>query len=146
MNDHSANPRSSTQDLLSKVSRYEALFELAGVINVASDIESVGEVLARRLKYIADVYSWRYVCFDGDPEDTEGPEPTAVLVDGYRGGAEVVRTIPADLSSFEAKLWRDRKTHRSRATAYPSSKGRSRADLGEHPRGERQDSGSLFIQ
>jgi signal transduction histidine kinase len=111
MNDHSASSRSSTQDLLSKVSRYEALFELAGVINAAADIESVGEVLARRLKYIADVYSWRYVCFDGDPEDTEGPEPTAVVVDGYRGGAEVVRTIPADLSSFEAKLWRDRKTH-----------------------------------
>lgn len=43
------------QDLLSKVSRYEALFELTGVINAASDIESVGQVLARRLKYIADV-------------------------------------------------------------------------------------------
>ena len=57
MNDHSANLRSSTQDLLSKVSRYEALFELTGVINAASDIESVGEVLARRLKYIVDVYS-----------------------------------------------------------------------------------------
>ncbi len=110
MNDHSANSRSSTQDLLSKVSRYEALFELAGVINAASDIESVGEALARRLKYIADVYSWRYVCFDGDPEDTDGPEPIAIVVDGYRGGAEVMRTTPAALSSFEATLWRDRKT------------------------------------
>jgi signal transduction histidine kinase len=98
------------QDLLSKVSRYEALFELAGVINAASDIESVGQVLARRLKYIADVYSWRYICFDGDPEDTEGPEPIAIVVDGYRGGAEVMRTAPAALSSFEAESWRDRKT------------------------------------
>ena len=110
MNDHSANSRSSTQVLLSKVSRYEALFELTGVINAASDIESVGEVLARRLKYIADVYSWRYICFDGDPEDTEGPEPIAIVVDGYRGSADVMRTTPAALSSFEAKLWRDRKT------------------------------------
>jgi signal transduction histidine kinase len=110
MNDQSANSRSSMQDLLSKVSRYEALFELAGVINAASDIESVGEVLARRLKYIADVYSWRYVCFDGDPEDTEGPEPIAIVVDGYRGGVGVMRTAPAALSSFEAELWRDRKT------------------------------------
>ena len=110
MNDHSANLRSSTQDLLSKVSRYEALFELTGVINAASDIESVGEVLARRLKYIVDVYSWRYVCFDGDPEDKGGPEPTAVVVDGYRGSAEVMRTDPAVLSTLEARLWRDRKT------------------------------------
>jgi hypothetical protein len=73
LNDRAASSGSSTQDLLSKVSRYEALFELTGVINAATDIESVGEVLARRLKYIADVYSWRYVCFDGDPEDAEGP-------------------------------------------------------------------------
>jgi signal transduction histidine kinase len=110
MNDHPTNARSSSQDLLSKVSRYEALFELAGVINAASDIESVGEVLARRLKYIADVYSWRYVCFDGDPEATERPEPIAIVIDGYRGSADVMRTVPAALSSFEAELWRDRKT------------------------------------
>jgi hypothetical protein len=110
MNDHPTASQSSTQDLLSKVSRYEALFELAGVINAASDIESVGEVLARRLKYIVDVYSWRYVCFDGDPEDTDGPEATAIVVDGYRGNADVARTDPAALSSVEAQFWRDRKT------------------------------------
>jgi len=110
MKDDSANPRSSMKDLLSKVSRYEALFELTGVINAASDIESVGEVLARRLKYIVDVNCWRYVCFDGDPEKTEGPEPIAIIVDGHRGRADVMRTNPATLSSLEMELWRDRKT------------------------------------
>jgi signal transduction histidine kinase len=98
------------QDLLSKVSRYEALFELAGVINAAGDIEAVGEVLARRLKYIVDVFSWRYICFDGDPADTGGPEPIGIVVDGYRGSAEVTHTVPAALSHFEAESWRDRKT------------------------------------
>ena len=68
MTDPSVAQGSSQQDLLSKVSRYEALFELAGVINEANDIEAVGEVLARRLKYIVDVLSWRYICFDGDPQ------------------------------------------------------------------------------
>lgn len=101
---------SSTQALLSKVSRYEALFELAGVINAAEDIESVGEVLAHRLKYIVDVYSWRYICFDGDPDDADGPEPVTIVVDGYRGRASVNYTIPASLSDFEMGLWRDRKT------------------------------------
>ena len=110
MSDRSAGPRSSTQDLLSKVSRYEALFELADAINAAADIESVGELLARRLKYIVDVFSWRYVCFDGDPEDTVGPQATAIIVDGYRGRAEVQRTEPTVLSSLEAQLWRDRKS------------------------------------
>ena len=37
MSDRPANSRSSsTQDLLSKLSRYEALFELTGVINAAA--------------------------------------------------------------------------------------------------------------
>jgi signal transduction histidine kinase len=110
MSDNSANQRSSMEVLLSKVSRYEALIELTGVINVASDIESVGDVLARRLKYIVDIYSWRYICFDGDPEDTKDPEPTTIVVDGYRGRANVMRRTPAALSSFEVELWRDRKT------------------------------------
>jgi signal transduction histidine kinase len=110
MNGDSASPQSSMEELLSKMSRYEALFELAGVINAASDIEAVGDALARRFKYIVDVYSWRYICFDGDPEDTEGPIPTTIIVDGHRGRADVMRTIPTALSSFELELWRERKT------------------------------------
>ena len=98
------------EDLLSKMSRYEALFELAGVINAADDIESVGDGMARRLKYIADVNSWRYICFDGDPEDSDGPSPTTIVVDGHRGRADVIRGAPDALSSFELALWRDRKT------------------------------------
>lgn len=110
MIDQTPNSQSSTQALLSKVSRYEALFELAGVINAAEDIESVGQVLAQRLKYIVDVYSWRYICIDGDPDGPEGSEPQTIVVDGYRGRAEVTNTIPDTLSSLERKLWRDRKT------------------------------------
>lgn len=111
MTEPSNSQGSSPQDLLSKVLRYEALFELAGVINEANDIEAVGEVLARRLKYILDVLSWRYICFDGDPQSSDGPKPTAMVIDGYRGQADVMRTIPAALSSFEAQMWRERKTH-----------------------------------
>jgi signal transduction histidine kinase len=110
MSDPTPNPQAATQNLLSKVSRYEALFELAGVINAAVTIEAVGEVLAHRLKYIVDVFSWRYICFDGDPDDPEHPDPTTIVIDGYRGRADVINTIPASLSQFEMKLWRDRKT------------------------------------
>jgi signal transduction histidine kinase len=109
MND-SSTTQSAAKDLLSKVSRYEALFELAAVINAATDIVSVGEVLARRLKYIVDVYSWRYICFDGDPDDPEDPDPITIVIDGYRGRADVINTIPSSLSAFEMELWRDRKT------------------------------------
>jgi signal transduction histidine kinase len=98
------------QDLLSKVSRYEALFELAGVINAAEDIDSVGDVLARRLKYIADVYSWRYICFDGDPAESHGADATAIIIDGFRGRVDIKRTVCSTLSKFEFELWRDRKT------------------------------------
>jgi signal transduction histidine kinase len=110
LSDQTQTSRSSTLALLSKLSRYEALFELTGAINAAVNIEAVGEVLAHRLKYIADVYSWRYICFDGDPEDQDGTEPIAIVIDGSRGRAEVMRTVPTALSSFETELWRDRKT------------------------------------
>jgi signal transduction histidine kinase len=111
MSDHTQTSQSSIQVLLSKMSRYEALFELASVINAAGEIESVGDALARRLKYIADVYSWRYICFDGDPEDAEGRETTAIVVDGYRGHTDVTLTTPATLSRSEVELWHDRKPH-----------------------------------
>jgi signal transduction histidine kinase len=110
MNSASPDPHASTNALLSKMSRYEALIELTGVINAASDIETVGTELARRLKYIVDVFSWRYICFEGDPADTENPERTTIVVDGFRGRAEVKRTTPTALSAFEMELWNDRKT------------------------------------
>jgi len=110
MSDSMPNSRSSTQDLLSKLSRYEALFELTGVINAAADIKSVGEALAHRLKYIVDVYAWRYICFDDVPADQDQSERVTIIIDGFRGRAEVVRTIPSALSNLESELWRDRKT------------------------------------
>ena len=110
MVDQTNNSQSSNQDLLSKVTRYEALFELAGVINAAVDIEAVGDVLAQRLKYIADAFAWRYICFDGDPEDSDGPEPTAIVIDAFRGRAIVTRTTKETLSKLEGKFWRERKT------------------------------------
>jgi len=110
MVDRVTSPHSSTQDLLSKVSRYEALFELAGVVNAATSIEAVGDVLSRRLKYVVDSYSWRYICFDGEFENPDGSEPAAIIVDGFRGRANVIHATAANLSDYEAELWRDRKT------------------------------------
>jgi signal transduction histidine kinase len=109
----SSNPpksRSSPADLLSKVTRYEALFELTGLINAASDIESVGGVLARRLKYITDVSSWRYVHLDRGPAKPGGQERLAIIIDADQGRSNLTRTAPDAISSFEMELWRDRKT------------------------------------
>jgi signal transduction histidine kinase len=110
VNDTSAKPHASMNALLSKMSRYEAVLELTGVINAASDIETVGTELARRLKYIVDVYSWRYICFEGNPADAHDPQATTIIVDGFRGRAEVKRSTPAALSGFEMELWNDRRT------------------------------------
>jgi signal transduction histidine kinase len=108
MSEPSKGARPANRDLLSKLSRYEALFELTRAINAATDIESVGQVLARRLKFVVDVYAWRYFCFDGDPDDEEGA-PVAIVVDGHRGKADVMRTTPDALSGFELELWQDHK-------------------------------------
>jgi len=64
------------EELLSKLTRFEALFELAGSINAATDIESVGEVAARRMKYVCDVFAWRYTCFDDRADDPGGVIPS----------------------------------------------------------------------
>ena len=110
MNEHAASSLPSNRHLLSKLSRYEALFELAEVINAANTIESVGGVVASKLKYIADVYCWRYICIAGDSGEMDDPERTAIVIDGFRGSADVARTSPELLSSLETNLWRDRKT------------------------------------
>ena len=111
MADATSNTKSSLQDLLSKLTRFESLIELTSAINHAGEIESVAGILAQKLKYIADASVWRYICFDGDPEDFEGPELPAIIVDAFRGRAEVTRTTQAALSTFETNLWSERKTH-----------------------------------
>jgi signal transduction histidine kinase len=98
----------STDTALSLLSRYEALFELSGDLNAATDLAGAAQVLARRLKYVADVFSWRYCRIE--PE-APAPESTSVLVvDGHRGEATVQRLRPADRSEAERRLWQDRKT------------------------------------
>ena len=96
------------RELLSKITRFEALFELMNAVNAASGIEAVGHLVARRLKYIADVASWRYICFDGT-ELKPTPETRAIVVDGSRGTAKVARVVPSDLSGPELDLWADRR-------------------------------------
>lgn len=98
----------STDTALSLLSRYEALFELSGDINAATDLGEASQVLARRLKYVADVFSWRYCRIES--EDQASEIATVLVVDGHRGAATIQRLRPADLSDAERLLWRDRKT------------------------------------
>jgi len=110
VNERPTQQRPSPQDLLSKVSRYEALFELTRAINAAVDIESAAQILAQRLKFITDVFAWRYFCVDEEAGRTSGAEPLTIVVDGFRGSANVSRTTPAALSAFEAEILREYKT------------------------------------
>ncbi len=99
----------ATDAALSTLSRYEALFELTSDVNAATDIEQVGRLLAQRLKYIADVFSWRY--FSLEPEESHSTgQRVAIVVDGFRGQATVDQ-IPEDrLCSVELELWRGKKS------------------------------------
>jgi signal transduction histidine kinase len=98
----------STDTALSLLSRYEALFELSGEINAATELGGAAQVLARRLKYVADVFSWRYCRVESDKPASE--VATALVVDGHRGEAIVQRLPLVDLGEAERRLWHARKT------------------------------------
>lgn len=101
----------STDTALSLLSRYEALFELSGDVNAATEIAEVAQVLARRLKYVADVFSWRYYLVESaETASASGSaEPTALALDGHRGEATVQRLPLTELSDVERDLWSARK-------------------------------------
>jgi signal transduction histidine kinase len=94
---------------LSRLTRYEALFELLSEINTSNDIAQVGELLARRLKFVADVFSWRYFAVESESINFPSSEKKIINIDGYRGQATVSYVFFKNLSKVESKLWAERK-------------------------------------
>jgi signal transduction histidine kinase len=94
---------------LSRLTRYEAIFELSSEINMSDEIAQVGELLAGRLKYVADVFSWRYFAVESEGIDPSMNEKKVLIIDGYRGQATVAYLLLEDLSKVESKLWVERK-------------------------------------
>ena len=97
------------ESALSTLSRYEALFELSSEINAATEIVRAGELLVRRLKYVADVYSWRYFSLEREEADSI-TDRMAMVVDGHRGEVNVERIPMEQLCNVELSLW-TRKRH-----------------------------------
>jgi signal transduction histidine kinase len=99
----------SSDTALSLLSRYEALFELFENVNTSAEIEAAGQVLAGRLKYVADLFSWRYLRIEPDGAAPGSHEFTALVVDGYRGKATVQRAPASALCGLERELWNTRR-------------------------------------
>lgn len=98
------------ESALSTLSRYEALFELASEVNAAVEIARVSELLARRLKYVADVYSWRYFSLEREDPDSATEPGLAMVIDGYRGRARVERLPVERLCTVELSFWSGRRS------------------------------------
>jgi signal transduction histidine kinase len=98
----------STDTALSLLSRYEALFELSGDVNAATELGEAAQVLARRLKYVADVFSWRYCRLESDGPASQNA--IALVVDGHRGESTIQRVPAPGVSQTEQDLWLTRKT------------------------------------
>jgi signal transduction histidine kinase len=79
-------------------------------MNTASEIARVGDVMARRLKYVADVFSWRYLSIEGERIGSSSSAGNAMIIDGYQGKASLTHVLPDQLSSAEFKLWAKRKS------------------------------------
>lgn len=117
----------SAVDGLARLSRYEALFELSGQINATLKIEDVGRLLARRLKYVADVSSWRYLCVEGAADDSK-----VLVIDGHQGQAAIERTVRGKICPVELGLWAAKTTRLLEADELDQTK----AALPEHFRGD----------
>lgn len=72
--------------------RYDALFELLGVLQLDDELERIAGEVARRFKYFANVASWRLLVANGTG--------SFLLMDGSRGEARVSET--AELSCWDA--------------------------------------------
>ena len=98
------------EESLSRLTRYESLFELSREMNTASEIARVGDLMASRLKYVADVFSWRYLSIEGERIGSSSSAGNVMIIDGYQGKATVTNVLPDHLSSVECELWAKRKT------------------------------------
>jgi class 3 adenylate cyclase len=100
----------SIESALSKLTRYEALFELSNELNVSGNIVNAGKIMASRLKYVADVFSWRYFSVPGEGKGALSHERNVLIIDGYRGQATVANNLNQALTPVESKWWEDGNT------------------------------------
>ena len=91
-------------DDLVRVARYESVVDLAQALSKQSDIPSVGQTFASKLKYVADVSAWRYMglAYDAVPDSAEAQ---SLLCVRGQGGEAFVAEVPAEtLTDFERSL------------------------------------------
>jgi signal transduction histidine kinase len=99
----------SADEEASKLARYEALFQLSSKINILADIHQIGAAFASGAKYVADVYSWRYLAIEEQDDSTAQTDGALLIIDGYRGKATVSYAAPNSVSAFEQNLWQTQK-------------------------------------
>lgn len=107
---------------LSRLTRYESLFELSSEINTTNEIGRVADLMALKLKYIADIFSWRYLSIERETINSPSIHGTLMVIDGYRGTATVATIFPEELSSVESNLLALRKTHFLEGAALETAK------------------------
>ena len=96
--------RLSDEENRSQNARYEALFELLNQTLVHRDIPEVAKAFHVHLKYVANVYSWRYLSLEAS-NDALGSD-AVFIIDGFRGEATVSKSSFQQLSNFERDSWR----------------------------------------
>ncbi|WP_151670911.1 GGDEF domain-containing protein [Nitrincola schmidtii] len=79
--------------------RYDALFELLGVLQLDDELDRIAGEVARRFKYFANVASWRLLVENGTR--------SFLIMDGSRGEARVSEAD--DLSCWDAFHYQNRR-------------------------------------
>ena len=100
----------------SQLARYEAFLALSSEMIALSNVAQVAQLLVSRLKYITNVYAWRYLSL-GPDETRRAVNPSADLnacsdvfiIDGARGEVHVTSGPHVPLTQFERDAWTEGK-------------------------------------
>ena len=89
---------------LARLARYESLVDLAQALSQQGDIPSVGRTFGVKLKYVADVRSWRYIGWTYESETDPTKTQSLLILRGLNSNVRASEISLDTLTDFERGL------------------------------------------
>ena len=84
------------KEVHANLARHEALLDLITHLNRHAYIPSIAQIMAAKIKYVASVFSWRFIIPDYH---------NAFVIDAFRNKASITSIPFNKLSEVELRFW-----------------------------------------